>query len=126
MSHSVRISRCKRAVSVRAIEVLLYFVYVHRLFQSMVWCGTNVTLYIGNPCSEVQVKSALLENNSTISSFIPDFDIDVCSGIASLESTISFRILHISSPYFKVEVHPKLQISQSKFSGPRKFTLRCQ
>ena len=32
----------------------------------------------------------------------------------------------VSSRYLKVEVHPKLLISQSKFSGPRKFTLRLQ
>ena len=30
----------------------------------------------------------------------------------------------VSSRYLKVEVHLKLLISQSKFSGPRKFTLR--
>ena len=34
-------------------------------------------------------------------------------------STVSYR-------YLKVKVHPKLLISQSKFSGPRKFTLRYQ
>ena len=31
-----------------------------------------------------------------------------------------------SALYLKVEVHPKLLISQSKFSGPRKYTLRYQ
>ena len=30
----------------------------------------------------------------------------------------------VSSGYLIFEVHPKLLISQSKFSGPRKFTLR--
>ena len=29
-----------------------------------------------------------------------------------------------NSHHLKVEVYPKLLISQSKFSGPRKFTLR--
>ena len=32
----------------------------------------------------------------------------------------------VNSRYLKVKVHPKLLISQSKFSGPRKFTLRYQ
>ena len=32
----------------------------------------------------------------------------------------------VNSRYLEVEVHPKLLISQSKFSGPRKFTLRYQ
>ena len=32
----------------------------------------------------------------------------------------------VNSRYLKVEVNPKLLISQSKFSGPRKFTLRYQ
>ena len=32
----------------------------------------------------------------------------------------------VSSRYLEVEVHFKLLISQSKFSGPRKFTLRYQ
>ena len=32
----------------------------------------------------------------------------------------------VNSRYLKVEVHPKLMISQSKFSSPRKFTLRYQ
>ena len=32
----------------------------------------------------------------------------------------------VNSRYLKVEVYPKLLISQSKFSGPRKFTLRYQ
>ena len=31
-----------------------------------------------------------------------------------------------NSRYLKVKVHPKLLTSQSKFSGNRKFTLRCQ
>ena len=31
-----------------------------------------------------------------------------------------------SSQELRVEVHSKLLISQSKFSGPRKFTLRYQ
>ena len=32
----------------------------------------------------------------------------------------------VSCRYIKVQVHPKLLTYQSKFSGPRKFTLRCQ
>ena len=32
----------------------------------------------------------------------------------------------VNSRYLNVEVHSKLLISQSKFSGPRKFTLRYQ
>ena len=32
----------------------------------------------------------------------------------------------INSPCLKVKIYPKLLISQSKFSGPRKFTLRYQ
>ena len=32
----------------------------------------------------------------------------------------------VNSPYLKVQIHPKLLISGSKFSGPRKFTLRYQ
>ena len=35
-------------------------------------------------------------------------------------------IIHPSSGYLKIKVHPKLLVSQSKFSGPRKFTLRYQ
>ena len=31
-----------------------------------------------------------------------------------------------NSQYLKVKVHPKLLISQNKFSGPRKFILRYQ
>ena len=30
----------------------------------------------------------------------------------------------VSSRYFKVEVHPKILFSQSKYSGSRKFSLR--
>ena len=32
----------------------------------------------------------------------------------------------VNSQYHKVKVHPKLRISQGKFSGSRKFTLRYQ
>ena len=32
----------------------------------------------------------------------------------------------INSLYLKVKIHPKLLVSQSKFSDPRKFTLRYQ
>ena len=32
----------------------------------------------------------------------------------------------VNSQYLKVEVHCKLLISQNKFSGPSKFTLRYQ
>ena len=31
----------------------------------------------------------------------------------------------VSPGYLKVKIHPKLMIFQSKFSGPRKFTMRC-
>ena len=34
-----------------------------------------------------------------------------------------FIIISVNSQYLKVKDHAKLLISQSKFSGPRKFTL---
>ena len=38
----------------------------------------------------------------------------------------SIETTTVSSPYFKVPECLKLLMSQSKFSGPRKFTLRHQ
>ena len=36
------------------------------------------------------------------------------------------HVITVNSQYFKVLVQPKLLISPSKFSGPRKLTLRYQ
>ena len=32
----------------------------------------------------------------------------------------------VNSRYLRIEVHPKLLIFESKFSGPRKFTFKYQ
>ena len=40
---------------------------------------------------------------------------------------IVFTVMNIvNSEYLKVKINPKLRISQSEFSGSRKFTLRYQ
>ena len=43
--------------------------------------------------------------------------------VASEEQLSEVRNI-VNSCYFKVQIHPKLLISQSKFSDPRKVTLR--
>ena len=50
--------------------------------------------------------------------------------LPSLNKDLTYLLtyLHklVSSRYLKVKAHPKLLLSQSKFSGSRKFTLRYQ
>ena len=44
----------------------------------------------------------------------------------TVKARLQTKTTTVNSRYLKVEVYPKLLISQSKFSGPRKFTLRYQ